>query len=86
VQHVVVRRPLDAAEAGRVRRLLTCGGTVLCDVGDLEADLPTVDALARLRLDAGRAGACLHLVGVPTELRDLLRLAGLVGLLAGQSR
>jgi ABC-type transporter Mla MlaB component len=87
VQHVVVRRPLDAAEATRIRRLLGGGTALLCDVGDLtDADLGTVDALARLHLEAGRAGCCLHLVGVPAGLRDLLRLAGLADLLAGQSR
>ena len=81
--HVVVRRPLDAAEAARVRRLLTSGTTVLCDVRDLtDADLGTVDALARLSLAAGRAGTRLHLVGVPAGLRDLLALAGLSELLA----
>lgn len=81
MQHVVVRRPLDAAQAARVRELLRRGSTVLCDVRDLtDADLATVDALARLSLEAGRAGARLHLVGVPTALRDVLHLAGLTGL------
>jgi anti-anti-sigma regulatory factor len=83
VQHVVVRRPLDAAEATRVRRLLAGGGTLLCDVRALDADLAAVEALARLRLDARRVGAELHLVGVPAELRDLLRLAGLTERLVG---
>jgi ABC-type transporter Mla MlaB component len=84
VQHVVVRRPLDAAEAARVRQLLSSGSTVLCDVRDLtDADLATVDALARLRLEAQRSGARLHLVAVPAGLRDLLQLAGLAELLVG---
>ena len=84
MQHVVVRRPLDAAEAARLRGLLSSGTTVLCDVRDLtDADLGTVDALARLSLEAGRAGARLHLVGVPAGLGDLLRLAGLTTLLVG---
>jgi ABC-type transporter Mla MlaB component len=83
VQHVVVRRPLDAAEAARLRGLLSSGATVLCDVRDLtDADLTTVDTLARLHLDAGRAGACLQLVAMPAGLRDLLQLAGLAGLAA----
>ena len=83
MQHIVVRRPLDAAEADRVRRLLASGATVLCDVRDLtDADLATVDALARLRLEAGRLGADLVLVSVPAGLRDLLRLAGLAELLS----
>ena len=84
MQHVVVRRPLDAAEAARVRRLLDSGATLLCDVRDLtDADLATVDALARLRLEAHRNGARLHLVAVPAGLRDLLQLAGLTELLVG---
>ena len=84
MQHVVVRRPLDAVEATRVRGLLRQGTTLLCDVRDLtDADLTTVDALARLRLEADRAGAHLHLVGVPAGLRDLLRLTGLAELLVG---
>ena len=84
MQHVVVRRPLDAAEAARVRGLLDNGATLLCDVRDLtDADLATVDALARLRLEAQRSGARLHLVAVPAGLRDLLRLAGLTELLVG---
>lgn len=37
----------------------------------------TIDALARLRLDAGRLGLTVRLVGTTRELRELLGLAGL---------
>jgi anti-anti-sigma regulatory factor len=84
VQHVVVRPPLDAAEAARIRHQLRGGATVRCDVTALtEPDLSTVDALARLRLDARRTGGELCLCGVSPGLRDLLELAGLAELLAG---
>ena len=67
-----------------MRGLLTSGTTLLCDVRDLtDADLATVDALVRLRLEAQRSGARLHLVAVPGGLRDLLQLAGLTELLVG---
>lgn len=51
-----------------------------CDVGGMSvADLDTVDALARLALAAQRRGWRLVLRNVPTDLRDLLVLAGLLG-------
>jgi hypothetical protein len=50
----------------------------ICDVAGLtDADLATVDALARLQLIAGRLGITLELRGAPRELRELLDLAGL---------
>jgi STAS domain len=42
-----------------------------------DADLATVDALARLRLIAGRLGIAVELHGAPPRLRELLELAGL---------
>jgi ABC-type transporter Mla MlaB component len=47
-----------------------------------EVDLSTVDALARLRLAAGRAGIDLRVRDAPEELRALLHLVGLEELLA----
>ena len=52
--------------------------TVLCEAGELtDADLGTVDALARLRLRARRLGCDVRLEHAPAELRDLLCLLGL---------
>jgi hypothetical protein len=55
---------------------------VVCDVGRLaHADLAAVDALARLKLAAGRHGHRLSFAGVGGELRLLLDLVGLADLL-----
>ncbi|MFI8518391.1 STAS domain-containing protein [Streptomyces sp. NPDC085481] len=55
---------------------------VVCDVGGLgRADLVVVDALARLRLAAGRGGHRLVFQGAGPELRGVLDLVGLGGLL-----
>lgn len=60
---------------------LLCGAAateVICDVARLaEPDLTAVDALARLRLTARRAGCRLRLRGARQELLALLRLVGL---------
>ncbi|MGW6566040.1 STAS domain-containing protein [Streptomyces sp. NPDC054975] len=51
---------------------------VVCDVGGLaHADLAAVNALARLRLTAGRVGHRLRFRGTGSELRLLLDLVGL---------
>ncbi|MEV4949151.1 STAS domain-containing protein [Streptomyces sp. NPDC053755] len=51
---------------------------VRCEVGALtHADLAAVDALARLRLTAGRRGHRLVFHGARAELRLLLDLVGL---------
>ncbi|RSS55130.1 STAS domain-containing protein [Streptomyces sp. WAC01280] len=53
-------------------------GDVVCEVGALaHADLSAVDALARLRLAAGRRGHLIRFHGAGPELRALLRLTGL---------
>ncbi|MCA1711284.1 MAG: STAS domain-containing protein [Actinobacteria bacterium] len=57
-------------------------GTTQLVAGPSAVDLATVDALARLRLDALRAHVDLRVRGVPDELRELLVLTGLVDLLA----
>ncbi|MFF7179596.1 STAS domain-containing protein [Streptomyces sp. NPDC008121] len=54
---------------------------VRCEVGALaHADLAAVDALARLRLTAGRHGHRLVFRGTGPELRLLLGLVGLADL------
>ena len=50
---------------------------MLCEAGELtDADLATVDALARLRLRARRLGCELRLEHASAQLRDLLCLLG----------
>jgi len=44
-------------------------------------DIGTVDALARLQLTARRFGWRLRLREIPLELRELIELAGLSGVL-----
>ncbi|MFE7510687.1 STAS domain-containing protein [Streptomyces sp. NPDC057540] len=57
-------------------------GEVVCEAGALAgADLTAVDALARLRLAAGRRGHRIRFDGVGPELRALLHLTGLAGTL-----
>ncbi|MGX1883362.1 STAS domain-containing protein [Streptomyces sp. NPDC055287] len=51
---------------------------VICDVARLaDPDLTAVDALARLRLTARRAGCRMRLRGARQDLLVLLRLVGL---------
>lgn len=57
-------------------------GDVICDVaGVTRPGLATVDALARLRLTAGRLGHRMTVRGAGPGLRMLLELVGLDGLL-----
>jgi STAS domain len=57
-----------------------CGGVT-------QSSLATVDALARLRLDARRAGCPIELESAPPSLLELLDLAGLAALfLEGQGQ
>jgi anti-anti-sigma regulatory factor len=73
-----------AALDARARGLLEGGGdhAVVCDVGAvMDPDAVTVDALARLQLIARRLGHQVLLRGACAELRDLLALAGLCGVL-----
>jgi ABC-type transporter Mla MlaB component len=57
-------------------------GPIVCDVGGLEdPDALTVDALARLQLVATRAGRRLWLRHAPDDLRELIALVGLAGVL-----
>ncbi|MER7750780.1 STAS domain-containing protein [Kitasatospora sp. NPDC097643] len=55
-----------------------------CDLGALTApDLAVVDALARLRLAAGRHGVGVTLLNTSGPLRELLAFSGLSALLPG---
>jgi hypothetical protein len=57
---------------------------IRCDArGLLGTDLGTLEALARLALEARRAGFELRLDEVPRELDELIAIAGLEGVLLG---
>lgn len=72
--------PELCARIDRARDNLPPDGSlvVLCDVGAVaRPDLAALDALARLRLHAVRAGAALRLWRAGPRLRLLLKLTGL---------
>jgi ABC-type transporter Mla MlaB component len=48
-----------------------------CDVGGVEVDAVTVDALARLQLAARRQGCQVRLSNASSELRELVEFMGL---------
>jgi ABC-type transporter Mla MlaB component len=55
----------------------TGAGIALCDVGGVEPDAVTADALARLQLAARRRGCQARLRGASGELLELLAFMGL---------
>jgi ABC-type transporter Mla MlaB component len=54
---------------------------LLCEVAGVAADAVAVDALARLALAARRHGCRVRLCGCSAELRALVALLGLAGVL-----
>ena len=60
--------------------------TLTVDASRLDADLATVDRLARLALVARRNGGRIELHGVTGELRELIELAGLDDVLLIRAR
>jgi ABC-type transporter Mla MlaB component len=66
IEHVVPGTPADAPTV------------ILCDLAQLtEADMATVDALARIALRARRLGCAISLRDPSSELCELLAFAGL---------
>jgi anti-anti-sigma regulatory factor len=59
---------------------------VLGRLGVEQSGLALVDALMRFRLEARRHGMRVRLLDVPAELRELLELVGLDGVLALEPR
>jgi ABC-type transporter Mla MlaB component len=57
------------------------GRVVLCDVGGVEPDAVTVDALARLQLAAQRRGCQVRLRHASSELLELVDFMGLKNVL-----
>ena len=82
-----VRGPIARADlpglCERVCALLgrSSARVALCDVGDVEPDAVTVDALARLQLAARRHGCQVRLRHASPELRDLVAFMGLTDVL-----
>jgi hypothetical protein len=54
---------------------------VICDVRDAEADVATVDALARIQLTAKRLGCRMRLRNASVELLQLVAFMGLADVL-----
>jgi hypothetical protein len=50
---------------------------IVVDASDLTADVPTIDALARLQLNALRIGRLVRLRNTSAELRHLIAFLGL---------
>jgi anti-anti-sigma regulatory factor len=80
---LAIRGPIARADVpglcAQLGALAAGGGAqqIVCDVGRLEPDAVTVEALARLRLTARRLGCGLRLCSVSPELRELLAFMGL---------
>jgi hypothetical protein len=58
-------------------------GIAMCDVGGVECDAVTIDALARLQLAARRNGCEVRLRHASPELLELLAFMGLTDVLPG---
>jgi ABC-type transporter Mla MlaB component len=59
----------------------SAAGVMLCDVGSVQPDAVTVDALARLQLAAGRYGCQVRLRNASDELLELVAFMGLLDVL-----
>jgi len=87
-----IRGPITRADLpGLCERVCTLlaesgAGAVVCDVGDVECDAVTVDALARLQLAARRNGCRVQLRGACPELVRLVQFMGLGDVLAERPR
>jgi ABC-type transporter Mla MlaB component len=82
-----IHGPIARADLGglcdRVCTLLRDGrpDVAYCEVGGVEPDAVTVDALARLQLAAGRCSCQVRLRGASEELRALVAFMGLADVL-----
>ncbi|MDP2710986.1 MAG: STAS domain-containing protein [Solirubrobacteraceae bacterium] len=74
----------DADEDARVLVGVRDVDVVVCDVGGVDADLVTVEVLARLCLTARRLGCRLALRDASPELDELLAFCGLAGVLEAE--
>ena len=78
-----VRGPIGSADLPglwlhvRTRLASSRATLALCNVEDAGCDAGTVDALARLQLEAGRHGCRVHLRNASDALLDLIAFMGL---------
>jgi ABC-type transporter Mla MlaB component len=70
----------------RVCALLPESGAVACDVGSVEPEVVTVDALVRLQLAARRRGCKVRLRNASPSLLELVALMGLTHVLPDEPR
>jgi ABC-type transporter Mla MlaB component len=90
---LVLVPPVDPADAASLCERACAGGgrvarhgRLLIDVrAMLGDDLRTIDLLARLAVEARRAGQRVELRGAPAELRQLLALIGLARILPSEA-
>jgi ABC-type transporter Mla MlaB component len=84
---LVIRGPISRADLPALSERVCAffaanrGSTVDCDVGGVDADAVTVDALARLQAVARRNGCVVVLRTAGVELLDLVELMGLTEVL-----
>jgi ABC-type transporter Mla MlaB component len=82
-----IRGPIERDDlpglAERVCEILRAGDATVavCDVGGVDPDAVTVDALARLQLAAGRLRCQVRVRGASSELLELVDLMGLADVL-----
>ena len=66
--------------------MATSTTAIVVDAEALAADVSTIDALARLQLNAQRIGQMIRLHNASTELRQLIEFAGLSEVLRVEPR
>jgi ABC-type transporter Mla MlaB component len=66
--------------------MATSRTAIVVDAEALAADVSTIDALARLQLNAQRIGQMIRLHNASTELRQLIEFAGLSEVLRVEPR
>jgi ABC-type transporter Mla MlaB component len=87
---VAIEGPIARADlpglCDRVCGLLARSGArvAVCEVGGVDVDAVTVDALARLQLAARRHGCQVRLRHAPEELRELVAFMGLTDVLIAE--
>ncbi len=78
----LARSDLPGLYARTCSALAACGAArLICDVSGIESDAVAVEALARLALGARRHHCSVEVRGAAVELRMLIELMGLSGVL-----
>jgi hypothetical protein len=66
--------------------MTTPAKTIVCDVGAVASSAATIDALARIQLNARRLGLELRLRHASSELEELIDFAGLTEVLCVEAQ